>query len=218
MMGGEPVQLVCFDLGRVLVRICDTWAEASVLAGYDPVVDTEAPGVLEVIREQVDRLERGHIDIESFSDRICGLHEDLSPDHVRVVFEGWTRHCFEGVEELLDALHAGGMATACLSNTNARHWEIMIEQTREGFEPLTKLQHGFASHLIGARKPEDEIYAHVESQTGFAGGAILFFDDLEANIDAARRLGWRAELVHDRVDPVGQMRGYLSEHGVVLGE
>ena len=216
-MGDQPIRLVCFDLGRVLVKICDTWAEASRLMGYEPVVDTEQPGVLEVIRDCVDALERGHIDQPEFAERICALHEDLHTRQVIDVFNAWIRHCFDGVDALLDDLHAAGCATACLSNTNARHWQIMFDRGGAGFEPLARLQHRFGSHEIGARKPEAETYNAVEQGTGLSGGAILFFDDLAENIAAARRHGWRAELVEDRVDPVSQMRGFLASHGVRIG-
>ena len=41
----SPIRLVCFDLGRVLIRICDGWREACGAAGV------EAP-VAELSREQ----------------------------------------------------------------------------------------------------------------------------------------------------------------------
>lgn len=49
----------------------------------------------------------------------------------------------------------------------------------------------YYSHLIRLRKPEREIYEYVLADAELAPGQTLFFDDLESNVEAARRLGIR---------------------------
>jgi len=47
-----------------------------------------------------------------------------------------------------------------------------------------------AEHLV---KPGEAIYRLMERRIGLPPEALCFFDDTQANVDAARALGWRAE-------------------------
>jgi putative hydrolase of the HAD superfamily len=74
-----------------------------------------------------------------------------------------------------------------LSNTNdlhARKFRVQFAQS------LVLFQHLVLSHEVKARKPECEIYKHVTRLAGCAPEEILFFDDVEGNIDGARACGW----------------------------
>ncbi|MDQ2760978.1 MAG: HAD-IA family hydrolase, partial [Actinomycetota bacterium] len=48
------------------------------------------------------------------------------------------------------------------------------------------------SAFVGARKPEPRIYEVTLERLGLPAGAALLLDDVEANCEAARRLGMRA--------------------------
>lgn len=75
--------------------------------------------------------------------------------------------------------------------------------------PVRQIRLAFGSQQIGLRKPADEIYKHVEKVTGFSGSQILFFDDIEENIVAARRNGWLGELIARDGEPIKQIRKHL---------
>ena len=45
---------------------------------------------------------------------------------------------------------------------------------------------------------------------------ILFFDDKEPNVTAARQFGWRAEVFHNELQSVSVMREILQNYGVFL--
>lgn len=47
---------------------------------------------------------------------------------------------------------------------------------------------------LGFSKPEAEFYRAIEDRTGFSPDDILFVDDREANVLAARERGWTAEV------------------------
>jgi FMN phosphatase YigB (HAD superfamily) len=117
--------------------------------------------------------------------------------------------------ELIDELSARGVRTACLSNTGEVHWRQVNDPADPNFLPLDRLTWRFASHLIGIMKPHDGIYEHVERTTGLPPASMLFFDDLEPNIAAARRRGWRAHQIQCDSDPIAQARAILREHGVI---
>lgn len=77
--------------------------------------------------------------------------------------------------------------------------------------PVLKIPRGVTvSGRVGMIKPQREIYRHHEAAFGLDPGAILFFDDSERNVAAARDCGWNARLF---VDAEG-MRGDLEAHGI----
>jgi len=74
---------------------------------------------------------------------------------------------------------------ACLSNTNAIHWQRLIHEM--GIDGMFD-QH-FASHLTGKLKPDRESFEHVLQSLNCDPPAILFLDDNEMNVKAARSVG-----------------------------
>jgi putative hydrolase of the HAD superfamily len=120
------------------------------------------------------------------------------------------------VPALLDALDAARVETAILSNTNASHWEGMLPASgpAAAYPSLHRVRHPFASHLLGARKPERAVFERVEAATGRAGRDVLFFDDLEETVAAARAAGWRAALVDPFGDPPRRALEVLAREGV----
>ena len=54
-------------------------------------------------------------------------------------------------------------------------------------------------------KPDEGIYLHLLSKYGLSPDECLFFDDVQANVDAAGRLGIRAVLF----DGVSALRAFL---------
>ena len=206
------IQLVCFDLGRVLIRICDNWADACVRAGApEGAVD---PAALAQMSEVAASYELGTISADRFADQTAQI-VGLQAAQVKVVSDLWLRGPYPGVFELMDCLVASGAATACLSNTNANHWRQMTTRNDPNYLPLDRLTYRFASHLIGHAKPAGQIYRHVEEITGTVPVAILFFDDDRDNVEAATSRGWLTYQIQDNGDPVAQVRGHLELYGLL---
>jgi len=132
--------------------------------------------------------------------------------HIRAIIDHWLLGLYDGVDTLLADLRARGITTACLSNTNEQHWHLMM--SRPAFAALRQLDHLHASHLARARKPDAGIYEHLEQHTRATGPAVVFFDDLQANIEAAATRGWRATLIEPNIDPIEQIRRRLGNLGV----
>jgi FMN phosphatase YigB (HAD superfamily) len=209
----HSVRLICFDLGRVLVRICDGWRHACEVAGVAPPGELD-PDRQALLHEAICRVEVGQWDVAAFAATAAPLL-GIPVKHVRALWNVYTIGPYPGSVELLDELAAAGFATACLSNTIEVHWRLMSEPG-ECFFPLEKLTHRFASHLVRARKPDEAIYAHVERATGAAGSQIVFFDDLPENVAAAANRGWRAYRIDPQLpDPISQIRIALRQAGVM---
>lgn len=212
-MAGLPIQLVCFDLGGVLVKICGDWAEACRLAGVSkPTTMSDAQTVQHVDAINT-RYETGQIDDASFERQVAEA-TGLTPQVVATLCGVWLKGPYPGAEALLDRLESTGVRTACLSNTNARHWRIMNGETSPAL-PLERLHYRFASHRIGVMKPQPQAYEHVERTSGTDPESILFFDDSTENCHAARQCGWQAEQIDPQGDTVGQMQTHLQRYGML---
>jgi putative hydrolase of the HAD superfamily len=213
-------RIVCFDLGGVVVRICRSFAEACERAGV-PLRDPEWMQSDDAIAARsllVDAYQRGAMTSEQY---LLGMAEAMrgcySPKELELVHDAWLVEEYSGMLDLVARLDSlPGITTACLSNTNERHWSVLAEGGSTDFPSVTRLRHRFASHLIRSSKPDAEIYLHAERGLRARGAEILFFDDLAHNVDAARSRGWRAELVDPEGSPAEQMASYLRAQGIVL--
>jgi FMN phosphatase YigB (HAD superfamily) len=219
-MTGRDIDLVIFDLGRVLIRICDGWDGACLRAGVPRPSCLDDPGVTARVHALSEEHEKGRIDTDAFCEQAAEV-VGLTPAQVRAVSDAWLQGAFDGVEALINDLAARAVRMACLSNTNDNHWRMITAASASSADvnrlPLHKLDWRFASHLIGLMKPDPAIYRHVERVTAVAASGILFFDDHSPNIEAARARGWRAEriLAADHGGPVAQMRRFLGGYGLL---
>lgn len=82
-----------------------------------------------------------------------------------------------------------------LSNTNQIHIEAVCDILKRdhGLENLNQLFHRvFLSHEMGHSKPSAEIYKKMISELGTTPERVVFFDDLEANVIGAAKVGIQA--------------------------
>jgi FMN phosphatase YigB (HAD superfamily) len=221
MKAETPVDLVCFDLGGVLIRICWSWAEACRTAGL-PVPDASAQG-LERHRSLTTLLDTGRISYDEWASGVSAAFGGLySPDDAKCAHDAISQEEMAGALALVDALHSAGVVTACLSNTNPAHWARLVHhdgvRPRPGapeYPAVVRLKRHFASHILGAMKPDPAIYAAFERLTGARGEGIVFFDDRAENVEAACRREWRAHQIDPERDPIAQVRAHLHRYGVL---
>ena len=211
MTSRHPVKLVCVDLGGVVVRIRRSLAEslhAVGVPGYE--LDQLGDRELDLYRDTVARHQRGEHDHRLWLEaahRALSRRIDLATlerAHDAVLIGE-----YPGVTRSLGAIRAAGAATACLSNTNDRHWSALVELPAMG-----EIDHPHASHLLGFEKPDEAIFRAFERATGFRGGEILFLDDLEEHCHAARECGWNAVRIDHERDTAGQIIAAARAHGV----
>lgn len=207
------IQLVCFDLGGVLLRLCNGWGGALGRAGLTLQIADRVFYERRAFQEVNHAFERGEIEQANYADRVAGM-TGLSPNDVLAVLDAWLVEPYPGIDAMLDQLEATSVRTACLSNTNQVHWGSF---TSPGplFLPLYRLDYRFASPFIGHRKPDAAIYRYVQAEAGLPPGAILFFDDTPENVRTATAIGWQAHLIDPLGDPIGQVTQYLRGHRVL---
>lgn len=216
MPSTNSVQLVCFDLGGVLVQLARGWDDACRRAGVE--LPTSDEQTWSRHHQLMLRYETGEVDEAGYlaeAPTVFGGdgRPTVTADHIRRVFDCWTLEMYPGAAELLDELKSRGVTTACLSNTNARHWDMLTTLPR--YAPLQRLDFRLASHELRVMKPNERAYRRVEEATGHWGDRVLFFDDRPENVEGARAVRWRAELIDRADDAVPQIRDYLAAHGVL---
>lgn len=209
----EPVRLVVFDWGGVLLRICRGFAEGCAAAGIEY---REGVGDDDLYQTRVSisaRYQIGEITGEEFHATVARSTGGLySAQEIERIHHAWLLGEYAGAGGLIDDLHAiDGLETGLLSNTNAGHW---VRRDRD-FPAAGRLHHQHASHLLRLIKPDAAIYRAFETATGHRGEAVLFFDDLAENVESARAVGWRAETIDHAGDTIAQIRSHLRSHGVM---
>jgi putative hydrolase of the HAD superfamily len=184
-----------FDLGRVVIdidfsRVLGCWARH---AGCEPAQLGQ-----HFLRDELYHgHETGEISDAAF---FAGLRSSLGIEISDAQFlEGWNA-IFVGVIPGINQLLARASARLPLyafSNTNAPHVAHFSSQYAEVLGHFREI---FLSSTIGLRKPDAEAYDHVVQAIGVPAERIVFFDDLDENIEGARQRGLKAVLVRSPDD------------------
>jgi putative hydrolase of the HAD superfamily len=179
-----PFQALIFDLGGVIVPHDNELLYARLAArcaGPDPLsriraFSGEAP------------YGAGDLPIEHLHTRMC---EDLG------YLGGWDEFATTFCSHLSIDPDMLALASALaerhrvllLSNTNKVHWEHVLNLSDGA---LGRFE-AYLSHEIGAVKPDAEAYLRLAERAGVEPGRCIFFDDVMANVEAARLAGFQAE-------------------------
>ena len=179
---------VVFDIGEVLLR----WDPHRAYADLIPDADARTAffdtcGMWEMnldidrgapfrgrVEEQAARHPEQRDLILAWADRWADMAYDLIPG-------SWTT---------LRALRSQGTPVFALSNFGVETFEI----AERLYPDLTEFDARFISGHRKVIKPDAAFYEMLETETGFSGEEIIFFDDRQANIDAAKARGWQAHL------------------------
>jgi putative hydrolase of the HAD superfamily len=78
----------------------------------------------------------------------------------------------------------------CCLATSQEHNRAEYMRTKMGLQ--NAFDYLFFSCDIGLQKPDHAYYQHIEKVLNVEKEAILFWDDLEINVQAAREFGWNA--------------------------
>lgn len=143
-------------------------------------------------------LEAGEIDADEFHNRVRPLFGEPAPtdDCIDEAFNrfliGIPRHRLEALRELRKDYRV-----CLLSNTNPIMMgsKIAEEFRQEGLELNDYFDAVITSYEAGCCKPEKPIFDYAERVGDLVPAETLFFDDSQANVDAARSYGFKAVLV-----------------------
>jgi len=186
------IKAVVFDIGGVLEHVHDDAWPAIWIGGWERRMHLPAGHVAAALAEaepsgDMVTGEMSEAQMRELYARALGLDEDQAH---QMMAEMWDAYCGELDVALRD--FAAGLrpkfATAILSNSadGARR----EEQRRFGFEELVDVI--IYSHEVGVAKPDSAIFRLTEDRLGVESHEIVFLDDHEAHVQAARACGWHA--------------------------
>lgn len=183
-MAEPAIQAVIFDIGNVLIR----WNPD---AFYDRTIGSDRRHALFAavpLAEMNLRVDRG-ADLHSEVEALAEAHPDWADD-IRLWESHWLEMAAPAIDRsvrLLRALRRRGHKVFALSNFGTKTFTL----AEANYPFLEEFDQRFISGHLEVLKPEPEIYAHVEAETGIAPEAMLFIDDSAANIAAAAERGWQ---------------------------
>lgn len=201
-MTGDPIDVVLFDLGGVVVELGGVGA-LQELAG---MVSSDAVWHRWLSSPWVREFERGGCSPAEFAVGVVSEWEiDITPDRFLEIFLRWPIGPFPGAPELLDEVRAS-VPIGCLSNTNTLHWEYQFSH----WPVLQTFDFAFLSFQLGLVKPDAAIFEAVARQLPADPDRVLYLDDIAVNAEAARSFGFRSEQVRG----VEEARGVLAALGL----
>ena len=133
------------------------------------------------------------------------LRHDLAPGEQEALIEADTALWTQPNEPMMAwaaALQTAGVRTGILSNLG----DAMERGVLARLPWMANFAHHTFSHRLGIAKPDPAIYLHAAQGLGVPAEEILFVDDREDNILAARDFGMRAIQYTSYPQFVSQMR------------
>jgi glucose-1-phosphatase len=199
----EPVELVLFDLGGVLIEVSGVRAMLE-LTGIESEDDLWRRWLA---CRWVRLFESGGCSETEFAAGVVADWQlQLSPAAFLETFQAWPAGPLPGAAELV-AQTRENVVTGCFSNTNALHWHRHIAAW-----PLAGLfDHRFLSFELGILKPDAAAFAQVADLLEVPAERVLFLDDNAVNVAGAAAAGFQAA----RAVGVGEARQRLAEASVL---
>lgn len=200
----RAIKALLFDLGGVIIDISfekalERW---SYYSGANP--DT-----LESLFKPdfcYEQHERGEIEAKAyFASLRTSFGVTLSDEQFE---DGWNAIFLGEITQTVELLKRleGKVRLYAFSNTNTTHKLFWSKEYSSALAPFERI---FVSSDMGKRKPEREAFVHVAAEVGLELEEMMFFDDTEENVLAARALGMSAVLVTSPNDVATAVEPFL---------
>jgi len=182
----SAVQAVIFDLGRVLVSV-------DLSRGLFPLLLARAPAGRGAVsggapeQQLFDAFGSGALSPAQFHERLCRQFD------LDLAFDEFARQWCDvfapmpGMPELLAEV-AARLPVGILSDTDPLHWGHVLEH----YPWLRAVPNPTLSFRTGLLKPDRGAYLAAAADVGVPPEVCFFTDDLEANVEGARRAGMDA--------------------------
>lgn len=182
------ISAVLFDYGLVLTDQPDPAAWAHM----QQILQTDEAAFHPAYWNPRHSYDRGDLNSQAYWNTVAeAVGRVLTAEQRHELIEAdacmWTRPN----QQMIDwaaRLQAAGFRTGILSNLG----DAMEQGVRARCPWLEDFAHHTFSHRLGIAKPEPEIYRHAAEGLGVPIDEVLFVDDREDNIEAARAVGMQA--------------------------
>lgn len=206
-MGKSKARNLLFDLGNVIIDLDIDGAFEKLGKLFRKDAD----------RASIDKImidyECGRISTEAFIREL--LHQSKNQVQSSDIIEAWNSmlvgipmYRLEMLRMLRDHYNI-----YLLSNTNALHLEWVrrhVKKTHHVNDFEKELFHqAYYSHIVGDRKPLPSIFKHIIDDSFMTPALTLYMDDIQENLDVAKKLGFKTYLVK----PGEEIAEYLKMEG-----
>ena len=184
-MAERSRSVVVFDLGGVLIDWDPRHLYRKLFAGDDEAMEHFLATVC------THEWHRHHDAGRSFAEG-ARLLKAAHPDQAELIDAFGARADemiagpIPGAVEILEELHDRGRRLYALSNWPAESFPL----ARRRFAFLDRFDGILVSGEVGVIKPDPRIFQTLVERFGLAAAEAIFIDDVEANVAAARRLGF----------------------------
>jgi putative hydrolase of the HAD superfamily len=181
-----PIKTVLFDADGVIQRSPQSWREQlqGLLCDTTKVEDFMA----DVFKAEKPCL-TGHGDFPNKLEQV--LRTWSSQATVETALKIWTNiEPDADVMKLVANIRANGTSVALATNQQNIRADFMTNEL--GYAQI--FDHLFYSCQLGYAKPDPEYFLQIVVQLGMAAKKLLFLDDHESNVKAARAAGLHAEV------------------------
>lgn len=184
-------KLFVFDIGNVFVKLDPASRDAAVARQDDPASSRRYADIPEAVFRDFRLGRSTESDYVKTLTTVFGVPPKAvyAAEHAYIA-EGF--HDFIGFVRGLRERHR----VVCLSNNQAIHWRHINDNLLgPGY-----FDREYLSQIMGLEKPDLEIFRAVSEAENCAEKDVVFIDDIEENILAAREIGWQNCIIHR--DPV----------------
>lgn len=187
----DRIKFVYFDLGNVMLSFDPDRACRNVSSRFDVPVEQARTAVYDSGLQ--DRFEHGAVSGMEFAEcvrRELGVTESQMPtvELLDAISDMFTP--VESMEGVLHQVRQRGYVVGLLSNTCHAHWD-WIQRMKYAVLDF-EFDVTILSFDVGSMKPDAAIYVAAEQASGLPSDQILFLDDKQENVDAAKQRGWHA--------------------------
>ncbi len=198
----NEIEWIFFDLGNVLFRLDfeAVWNELKRETGSDVELIKEALYEKDVF----NAFETGKISPEKYHRCIC---EKLKKNiEYKTFVDIWNSIIVPDVDMLKLARYLKrNYKILILSNTNVLNASVMEEVIREIADEVVY------SYMVGYMKPDENIYKIALAKAKSHPNSVLFVDDMDENIDAAKKIGINTYLFYS----IFQFYNFLKDKNMI---
>lgn len=159
-----------------------------------------------VYKADWDRLMEGKVSEVEFCLRVCKKLQACCPPRkvLSPIFRRQVQKANRAVVRIARQLQNHGYIVGVISNTSRSH----IQDYRRLLNGTMRFQPAILSHQVGVKKPKLRIFKLARQKSGVRFSEIIFFDDQESNVIAAKKLGIKAFVYRNPAQLVRQLRRF----------
>jgi HAD superfamily hydrolase (TIGR01509 family) len=139
---------------------------------------------------------------------ICAERVDVDRALAReMIFAAWASDPDEILADVVSQLRARGIVVAALTNNTSRESKLLARPELARLFDLA-----ISSADAGFRKPDQVMFRHAEERLGAIPDALIFVDDVETNVVAARAVGWHAVHHGSTAETIAAIKAKFEAH------